>query len=536
MMIVRSVRSAKFKRRTTRTTPISASLHCPMEPKRCYSLSPSLETRVESEIQKLLKVQTGVKKSFAEGMLSKHYQDISPRHIFPTTRSINLRYMDYIGFDYDYTLANYRPELMETTIYNSARDRLVNKFRYPSGIQELKYDPEFPTRGLYYDRKKGNILKLDYLQNIQYDAVYFGRKQLTEKQVRECYGAFHIGKSYFHNLRSMNDNFSLAEVCLIADTIEYFRSHGMDFDPTYVYEDVVKCISYIHTSGIIHNKVVANLPKYLVEKRPDIGNWLSKLKRKNKKLFLLTNNIYDNVNAGMSFLLNDLDPSFPDWKDYFDIIVVKADKPTWFTSTRPFREYDYERGNELWKKVNKLEKNKVYVEGSMQEFERITSCIGESVLYIGDHLFSDLREPQRTSGWRTAVLISELEKEIKCQSDPKYKKNLEDLLRAKDLRRKLDMLTKDKNNATLLELREEITRLHRELKEPLNKYFGSVFRTPTNATMFAYYLQRYADLYTSSVENFAYYPHDFKFASERSFLPHEKKITEGTYPLDDHSE
>lgn len=63
------------------------------------------------------------------------------------------------------------------------------------------------------------------------------------------------------------------------------------------------------------------------------------------------------------------------------------------------------------------------------------------------------------------------------------------------------------------------------LKIPFNQYFGSVFRTHTNPTLFAYLLQRYADIYTSSIENFAIYPHNFTFSARRAFLPHEIDIT-----------
>lgn len=63
------------------------------------------------------------------------------------------------------------------------------------------------------------------------------------------------------------------------------------------------------------------------------------------------------------------------------------------------------------------------------------------------------------------------------------------------------------------------------LKIPFNQCFGSVFRTHTNPTLFAYLLQRYADIYTSSIENFSLYPHNFTFSARRVFLPHEIDIT-----------
>jgi hypothetical protein len=55
--------------------------------------------------------------------------------------------------------------------------------------------------------------------------------------------------------------------------------------------------------------------------------------------------------------------------------------------------------------------------------------------------------------------------------------------------------------------------------------FGSGFRTHTSPTIFAYLLQRYCDVYTSSIENFAHYPHDYTFHAKRQYLPHEIDVS-----------
>lgn len=44
--------------------------------------------------------------------------------------------MAAIGFDYDFTLANYTPEI-QFLIYNLARDYLVNYMRYVTIVFEL---------------------------------------------------------------------------------------------------------------------------------------------------------------------------------------------------------------------------------------------------------------------------------------------------------------------------------------------------------------------------------------------------------------
>ena len=63
--------------------------------------------------------------------------------------------------------------------------------------------------------------------------------------------------------------------------------------------------------------------------------YLEKLIEKNKKLFVITNSPFDSVDKGMSFMVGD------DWREFFDVIIVQAGKPHFFTNNgMPFRELD----------------------------------------------------------------------------------------------------------------------------------------------------------------------------------------------------
>jgi len=146
---------------------------------------------------------------------------------------------------------------------------------------------------------------------------------------------------------------------------------------------------------------------------------------------------------------------------------------------------------------------------------------GSNILYIGDHLHSDLKQPNRFQGWRTGVIISELEREINIQLQSNFASQLKKLIELTDLKMRLDRLSKDKYSPIMNDIRTEIANLRQILKSYFNPNFGSVFRTHSNATYFAYELQRYGDIYTSNIENFNNYPLDFVFSSGRQFLPHE---------------
>lgn len=41
----------------------------------------------------------------------------------------------------------------------------------------VKYDRNFPIRGLYYDKQKGCLLKLDFFGSIELDGCFYGRQK-----------------------------------------------------------------------------------------------------------------------------------------------------------------------------------------------------------------------------------------------------------------------------------------------------------------------------------------------------------------------
>ena len=53
------------------------------------------------------------------------------------------------------------------------------------------------------------------------------------------------------------------QVCLLADVIQHFVDQKLDFDCTYVYEDVQRSIKFIHRSGNLHREILSNPAKYL---------------------------------------------------------------------------------------------------------------------------------------------------------------------------------------------------------------------------------------------------------------------------------
>lgn len=47
--------------------------------------------------------------------------------------------------------------------------------------------------------------------------------------------------------------------------MQHFVDAELDFDASYVYEDVNYAIRYVHQSGIVHDQILLHLDKYLMK-------------------------------------------------------------------------------------------------------------------------------------------------------------------------------------------------------------------------------------------------------------------------------
>ena len=111
-----------------------------------------------------------------------------------------------------------------------------------------------------------------------------------------------------------------------------------------------------------------------------------------------------------------------DWRDLFEIVVVQARKPKFFTQqSRPFRKFNIAGDRMTWDRVSKLEKGKVYMEGTVFELLKMTGWQGSQVIYFGDQIFSDLADITLNYGWRTGAIIAELEKEIETINSSEFR-------------------------------------------------------------------------------------------------------------------
>ncbi|KAM9830124.1 5'-nucleotidase domain-containing protein 2 [Syngnathus typhle] len=437
---------------------------------------------------------------------------------------VNLDEVDIYGFDYDYTLALYSNAL-NSMIYNTARTFLVEHFKYPEAILKYDYIPNFAVRGLHYDIQKGLLMKIDAFHYIQPGTVYRGLKPVPDEEVLELYGGtFHVPlqlDSGFYGkgpkVKQFMDIFSIPEMTLLAVANDFFISNDIDYDPVHLSKDVSEAIGMVHLKGFMYKWIEQDLEKFIM-RGEETDAVLHRLVSHGKKLFLMTNSPFSFVDKGMTHMVGK------EWRDFFDVIIVQADKPHFFTDcVKPFRRLDG-NGDLRWEKISSLDKGHIYKQGNLFDFLRLTGWRGSKVLYFGDHLYSDLADLTLRHGWRTGAIVPELEHETKVVSTERYAVNLTWLQALTGLMERLQTHRDPGSKQVLDEWQKEREELRLMTKNFFNPQFGSIFRTCHNPTYFSRRLSRFSDLYMASLSCLLNYDLSQTFYPRRTPLQHEAPL------------
>lgn len=432
----------------------------------------------------------------------------------------NLNNIDVYGYDYDYTLAAYKQSTVEQMIHSLAKKTLVQDFRYPEVMLDFEYDPDLTIRGLHYDVTKGLLLKVDSFLQIQTDAVFRGRRKLSVDEVLRTYKGKQLTneeveiQSTSSGMVQLVDNFAKPVMNLLLDVIHWFVESGIDYEPESIYQDVKECIDRAHP---LFHLAAASDPTIILEKDPKLKPMLERLRQSGKQVFVVTNSPFEIVNAGMQFMLGE------DWRELFDVVIVSAKKPSFFSAqNRHFRVLSPKSNRLKWKKVNALERGSIYSGGNYEMLEKMTDWQSDRVLYFGDHPYADLAHLSMFHGWRTCAIIQEIETEIEKGNLPSAKKrvNWSTMLQSL-IERNQDYAVDAECKLILDDWKDELRRVRVDMKENYNHNFGSVFRSNRNPTYFSRRLFRMADIYTSSVTNFSNYSLNHTFYPRRGVLPHE---------------
>ncbi|XP_051548500.1 5'-nucleotidase domain-containing protein 3 isoform X2 [Myxocyprinus asiaticus] len=421
---------------------------------------------------------------------------VNPDTIF-ANNEMSLQDIEIYGFDYDYTLAFYSSHL-HTLIFSIARDILIQEHRYPEGLREYGYIPNFVIRGLHYDVQKALLMKIDAFHYIQLGTVYRGLNPVPDKEVIAMYEGSHVpleimsdfyGKSsHGQTMKQFMDIFSLPEMTLLCCVNDYFMKHNIDYEPVHLYKDVKEAIGDVHVKGILYRAVEAEIEKYVCYAEQTHAV-LQKLSKNGKKMFLITNSPFDFVDRGMNYIVGK------DWRDLFDVVIVQADKPGFFNDRRkPFRRVT-DRGVLLWDRIHHLEKEHIYKQ--------------------------DLTLKH---GWRTGAIIPELRKEIKIMNTEEYVHTMTWLQALTGLLEQMQVHRDPVSQTVIQQWINEREDMRLLTKDIFNAQFGSLFRAYHNPTYFSRRLSRFADIYMASLSCLLNYDLQHTFYPRRTPLQHESPI------------
>lgn len=204
---------------------------------------------------------------------------------------VDLGKVDIVGFDYDYTLVTYKEELLEL-IYEIALKKLVEDRQYPTEMLDagLRFDPRFSIRGLAVDRENGWICHLSYTHKVA--VAWEGRDKVPKERIFREYRAKRALRPLERKqrIKPLNDLFSMAECCLIADTVQFFKDNDIPFCAQNAVNDILKAIGDTHMSGNMHRMVSQDPGRYF-HPTPHLHQVLNNLREANKRLILVR---YDN--------------------------------------------------------------------------------------------------------------------------------------------------------------------------------------------------------------------------------------------------
>src|SRR5262249_30584049 len=150
---------------------------------------------------------------------------------------------------------------------------------------------------------------------------------------------------------------------------------------------------------------IASDPGRFVAPDLRLGRFLETLRENGKKVFLLTNSEHTYTNLLMTHLLET--NGGPSWRSFFDMVVVDAGKPRFFRERGTNGRWLDERGSGA----------PIYSGGDVSGLERRLGFKGDAILYWGDHTYGDILRSKKSVGWRTAMIIPELEQEILVSED-----------------------------------------------------------------------------------------------------------------------
>ncbi|XP_035817181.1 uncharacterized isoform X6 [Zea mays] len=419
-------------------------------------------------------------------------------------------------------------------------------------VDDLKFDPDLVIRGLVIDKEKGNLVKADRFGYIK--RAMHGTQMLSTRAVSEIYGRELVDLRKEIRWEFLNTLFSVSEAVMFMQMVDKL-DQGLvpaelgPLDYKGLYNAVSKALFRAHVEGQLKREIMAE-PDRFVEPDPELPLALLDQKEAGKKLLLITNSDFHYTNKMMNHAFNRFLPNDVGWRDLFEMVIVSARKPEFFQLSHPLYEVVTDDG--LMRPCFKVNSGGLYSGGSAQMVEKSLDIHGDEILYVGDHIYTDVSQSKVHLRWRTALICRELEDEFNALvKSHDQKEKLVTLIQQKeivgDLFNQLRLALQRRSNsrpaqtlaATCMddqELTESMQKLlivMQRLDEKIgpmleadgelfNKRWGWLSRAGLwDKSHLTRQIEKYADIYTSRVSNFLHYTPFMYFQSQEQTLAHD---------------
>lgn len=452
-------------------------------------------------------------------------------HVF-VNRTLNLKRIKFLGLDMDHTLIRYKTEEFEKLSHQIMKEKLIKK-GYPEAVRQLPFQYDLAIRGLVIDKKRGNTLKLNRHSAIR--ASYHGLKAIDFKTQQKLYKSTYIDLSDGEYM-AVDTAFSLSLCILFAQVVEMKNSDPNLSLPEYpqIADDVLNVLDEAHRDGSLKDTVKTDLDRFII-KDPDLVAGLEKFKQHGKKIFIVTNSDFHYTKLLLEYAINPFLKNHKSWLDLFEIVITSAQKPRYF--------YD----NLKYLKVNPVDGSMinhdgplttgVFQGGSANAFTGDFDLQGDEILYIGDHIYGDILRLKKDCGWRTAMVMEELDHEVEAnrKAEP-INAEIETLMRTKEpledeltqimtLRtegdKSIDETRIDTLQTRISEIDGQISGLIRQQQTLFNSNWGPLMRSGNEESYFAHQVDRYACVYMPKLSDLLELSPRTYFRAHRRPLAHE---------------
>lgn len=465
---------------------------------------------------------------------------LRPRGIF-CNRTLNLRTIRAIGYDMDYTLLHYHVALWEERAYTHVKNGL-KKLDWP--VDGLVFDHELVTQGLVVDTELGNVVKANRFGYVK--RAFHGTRPLSFEEMRDAYRR-ELVDLHDSRWKFMNTLFSISEAGIYLQLVDLLDKGELPARPDYIqlYKTIRRTLDEAHLEGRLKAEIIAD-PNRFVDLDPEVPLTLLDQKQAGKKVLLITNSEWSYAVPMLSYAFDPFLPDGMTWRELFDIAILGARKPVFFSEKAP--AYEVVDDNGLLRPANgSLEEGKLYVGGNAALVEASLGLRGEEILYVGDHIFADVKTSKSVFRWRTALVLRSLEDEIAALEGFQFdQKKLSAMMAEKEALEaqlsaiRLEKLRNEKQygvqtnrasetlaeamqalRATLVTLDEQIRPLVQTAGMLVNANWGPLMQAGNDKSHFARQLEASADAYTARVSNFLAYTPFVYLRSERGSLPHD---------------